>query len=915
MSRPIRFVLALFLITPMAMAGEAQPPAVPATTAIAVKSFPIRDTQTKLEPEQLDLRYAPQRWQACIGLPDDPMKSVIGSDGGLYYDYGKSSAQRYENGEGRFGTCLRATLNSPDKPADFQQSLLDARTPLVITEQTFGKLRMRQEAWAGSKFTGDLAERTASRIDYLRVTVTNDGEDPAQGDLVLSAGSTTTLCLDEERTSLRRESATGPLFCTFSEACEPLAAIAATAEKKAAKITIAAETPLEMQRDWAHPKEDVLPCFRNVMIGWNQPIRLAVPVKNAAKYRIAIGVIEGYHAEPGKRPLEIRVEGAQVQFVDPVKQVGKDVPLVLTFSARDSNGDGKIAVEVLAAENAEDRNTILSALWVFPETPVYDDKTILAGKVLEQALAVADVDHQVDAPRELKLNWKFRLAKRGDKAEWSFAVPQSRSAPQPDVSAKGVQAARDRAVTFWKIVRLPYDRIRVPDPAVQAQLDSCIRNIYQAREIRDGRPAFQVGPTCYRGTWAADGPFILEAMTYLGRVEEVRAGLEQQIDGDTGPGGVGFSKKSGLRLWMIRRHFELTGDREWLKRMWPRVIREVSQIAEYRKMTQNDPSQANFGLMPRGFGDGGLGGEHREYTNVYWTLAGLKAAIGMAEELRWPEAAAWQTEYKDYWSAFEKARERDKLKDSAGNFYVPVTMRGEQPQLPQRGAWAFLQSVFPGRIFDDNDKLMLGTMAMLDATEREGLIFGTGWIEDGIWNYAGSFYAHAHLWIGHGRKAAATLYAMGNHACPLLCWREEQSLKGEPQKYVGDMPHNWASAEFIRLVRHLLVLERGNELHLLEGLPRAWTKPGCVTELHEVPTTFGPVTMSLKVADDGKSATLRLTAPSRAPASKVVVHLESLTRDDAAPDGAAVSINGQPGAETQLELSSAKPVEIQVALP
>lgn len=911
MPQPLRIVLAILFITPFAQAGEAQPTAAaPPSAALVVKSFPIRDTQAKLEPEQLDRRFAPQRWQACIGLPDDPYKSVIGSDGGLYYDYGKSGSQRYENGEGRFGTCLRVTLNSPEKPAAAQQSLLDPRTPLVITEQSFGKLRLRQEAWAGSKFGGDLAERSANRVDYLRVTVANDGDGPAQGELTLNAGAITTLCLNGERTSLRRKTATGPLFCQFSKACEPLPETAATAEKKLGKLAVTAETPIEMQHDWAHPKEGVLPCFRNVMIGWNQPIRLAVPVKDAAKYRIAIGLIEGYHAEPGKRPLELRVEGAQFQFVDPVKQVGKDVPLVVTSTARDSNGDGKITVEVLSAEKAEDQNTILSALWVFPEAVSLDEKAILAGKGLDQALAVVDVDHQVDSPRELKLTWKFKLEKRGDVAEWSFAVPQSTSVPPPDVSAPGVQDARDRAIAFWKNAGLPYDRIRVPDPAVQAQLDSCIRNIYQAREIRDGRPAFQVGPTCYRGTWAADGPFILEAVTYLGRADEVRAGLEQQVDGDSGPGGVGFSKKCGLRLWMIRRHYELTGDREWLKHMWSRVVRDVNQIAEYRKMTRDDPNQANFGLMPRGFGDGGLGGEHREYTNVYWTLAGLKAAIAMAQDQQSPEVEAWRAEYNDYWSAFERARERDKLADASGNVYVPVTMRGEQPQLPQRGAWAFLQSVFPGRIFDDNDKLMLGTMAMLDATEREGLIFGTGWIEDGIWNYAASFYAHAHLWIGHGRKAAATLYAMGNHACPLLCWREEQSPLGEPQKYVGDMPHNWASAEFIRLARHLLVLERGSELHLLEGLPRAWTKPGCVTELHEVPTTFGPVTMSLKIADDGKSATLQLVPPARNPAATVVVHLESLTRE-----GAAVRINGQPGADAQLDLSSAKPVEIQVALP
>ncbi len=49
------------------------------------------------------------------------------------------------------------------------------------------------------------------------------------------------------------------------------------------------------------------------------------------------------------------------------------------------------------------------------------------------------------------------------------------------------------------------------------------------------------------------------------------------------------------------------------------------------------------------------------------------------------------------------------------------------------------------------------------------------------------------------------------------------------------MPHNWASAEFIRLVRHLLILERGDELHLLEGLPRAGRALGCVTESESRP--------------------------------------------------------------------------------
>jgi hypothetical protein len=189
-----------------------------------------------------------------------------------------------------------------------------------------------------------------------------------------------------------------------------------------------------------------------------------------------------------------------------------------------------------------------------------------------------------------------------------------------------------------------------------------------------------------------------------------------------------------------------------------------------------------------------------------------------------------------------------------------------------------LQSIFPGRIFQKDDELMLGTMAMLDATEKEGLIYGTGWLPKGIWNYAASFYGHAHIWLGHGKKAASTLYAFGNHASELLCWREEQNVKGREEEYCGDMPHNWASAEFIRMVRHMMILERGNQLHLFGALPYAWTRAGSETRMVEIPTSFGHVSFSVKMADDGKSAVLVITPPRRDAVERVVVHLECFER-------------------------------------
>ena len=867
--------------------GAAQAAAPPANTTVEVQAFPLQGQTDKLEPEVLDYRYAPGQYQVCIGLPDDPYKTIVGSDGGLYYDYGQRGPEAYHNGQGTFGTRVLAELTTEGDRGPRRQQLLDHRTPLVITEQQFGAATLRQQAWAGTTDASSLENRTAGRVDFLWLNATGAAGVSPAGQLKLHVGATKTLRLDENRTRLVYAGGDGRTFCGFSRACQPLPET--PREETLGRLKIESEFAVSVQRNWARPTTACAPCFRHVLVGFGSPLQFHFPAapsraagapqaaERPGKYRVALGFIEGWHPVAGKRPLEIRVEGQPPRTLDLIKEYGRNVPVVLQFPAADKNGDGKITIGIHPVKGAEDGNTILSGLWVFPAGQAPADADVLSGSATKAALAVIDADHAPHAPKPLVLTWDLSPPAGQQDFQLLVWLPQGDGARR-QVGPYDARAERQKAIDFWRQVDLPYNRMAVPDRAVQALLDSCIRNIYQAREIKGGRPAFQVGPTCYRGTWAADGPFILEAIAYLGRAAEVRSGLEQQVDEDSGPGGVGFSKKSGLRLWMIRRHAQLTGDRQWLERMWPRVQREVQQIIAYRQMTRDNPDQANYGLMPIGFGDGGLGGAHREYTNVYWTLAGLLAAIAMAEERGLPERGAWQAEYDDYWKVFDKARRRDQLTDAAGNTYVPVTMKGEQPQLPQRGAWAFLQSIFPGRVFPTDDPLMRGTLAMLDATEREGLIFGTGWIADGIWNYAASFYAHAHLWLGHGRKAAATLYAFGNHACPLGCWREEQNPVGAQPHYVGDMPHNWGSAEFIRLVRHLLVLERGAELHLFEGLPRAWAKPGDTVRLQEVPTSFGPLSLTLRVAADGRSAAIEIEPPQRERPQKLVVHGEHFGR-------------------------------------
>jgi len=447
-------------------------------------------------------------------------------------------------------------------------------------------------------------------------------------------------------------------------------------------------------------------------------------------------------------------------------------------------------------------------------------------------------------------------------------------------SVEQALASRDRAVAYWEKVGLPYDCVQVPDAGIQALIDSSIRNIWQAREIKDGLPAFQVGPTCYRGLWIVDGAFLLEAAAMLGAGDQARSGVAYEMRYQQPDGGIhvikNYHKENGIVVWTCVRHAQLTQDKAWLESMWPDLERIAEYIKQLRTRTYKNDSPLDDGLNPPGFPDGGIGGNHYEYTNSYWNLAGLRAFIQAAQWLgKSEQATVWQKEYDDFMAAFRRASARDMRSDEHGKRYLPTRMDGKD--LPQRGQWAFCHAIYPGRIFAADDALVAANMAMLEATEREGMVYGTGWDAAGIWNYFASFYGHAWLWQGNGRKAAQSLYAFANHAAPMLVWREEQSLKGEKYKKVGDMPHNWASAEFIRLTVHMLAFDRDNELHLFEGLPREWVRAGMVTKLNGIATPFGKLYLILKVDDDGKTARLTVEKLPANSLEKIVVHLDQWT--------------------------------------
>jgi hypothetical protein len=851
-----------------------------------------------LEPEVLDFRYAPELSQTCLGLPDDPFKTILGSDGGLYYDYGQEGPESYSLGQGSFGTRILLDVDTAGARGAKRQSLHSSRVPVVTTRYQQGALEIEQVAWANTPSGATVDEWSRNRVDHLWVKVKNTTGKPATGKLRLLVGTSNRLNLNETNHRLVLAKDTTQTLCSFSNPCLP-------GSSGQAMVPLISLERLRVNRGWGSPNTSCAEPFRHVVVGRKQ-MNFEWAVEKGGTYLVAFGLLEGFYSESGKRILEILIEGRPVARTDLVKEYGQNTPVVLTFAAADLDGDGVIAVTVRAARDSLDQNVPLSGLWIFPAATAPSSEEIVTGSAKVSPLAQVDADHVPPVINPIVLTWDLGTMEAGGQFDLEIAIPQGLEAKKQARRTSAPVELR-QAVRFWEEAPLPYGKIQVADPSVQGLLESCIRNIYQAREVKNGLPAFQVGPTVFRGLWVVDGAFLLEAATFLGRTEESCRGIDYLLSFQRPDGGflllANHWKESGIVLWAVTQQARLTGDKAWLLSRWPRLEKCWEFISAQRKQASLDPAALHAGLLPPGKSDGGLSRAIPEYTNVYWSLAGMRAAIEAAQWLgRFDQAEAWQREFDDFMAAFRKAAQRDMRIDGYGNRCLPITMNSPENVPVQKAQWAFLHGVFPGKLFSPGDELVRGNMAMLRANEREGLVCDTAFMEKGLWTYFGSFYGHAWLWLGDGRKAASTLYAFGNHASPLMCWREEQmpvggTPKGAKPVYSGDMPHNWASAEFIRLIRHLVILERGEELHLLEGLPGAWARAGAENRFSEIPTLFGKVSLKLRVAADGNQATVQFEPPSREPVARIMLHLEGFGREVE-----QVSVNGQRAAGDQVPI-------------
>lgn len=488
---------------------------------------------------------------------------------------------------------------------------------------------------------------------------------------------------------------------------------------------------------------------------------------------------------------------------------------------------------------------------------------------LDDGTLFCTIDSEIDFTHENTI-WKIFLQSfSNDRQTFFVRLPQAKQTF--DLLHKGLfepESLLNEARSFWKSWSPTNGNVtwRMQDYH-DAFFTACARNIVQSRVITKGKKAFQVGPTCYRGLWVIDGNFLLEAARYMGYDQEAQDGLEslwtlQNSEGGIFAGGGDTHwKDTAATMYATARQADLAQDWRYFTSIRHNALKGIRFLRSLRDKAHNDgTANGSYGLLPQGFGDSGIGGVRSELANTLWTVFGLKGFLDVADRLAMDGLNEVRAFYNELHHAFMNAAKNEMRTHPNGFSFLPLLMKedkrwndSDEKKRPKAQAAQVYMShaIYPGLMWKKDDAFVTGHIELMKAIIQEDIPAETGWLaHDAVWGYNAPIAAQVFLWAGLKELARKTCTGFLNHASPLYAWREEQSLQGyAPYQVIGDMPHNWASAECIRFLRHIMILEDGDRLRLLDGIIDEDLREQKTLSLTYSPTKWGRVSITLEAID------------------------------------------------------------------
>lgn len=390
-----------------------------------------------------------------------------------------------------------------------------------------------------------------------------------------------------------------------------------------------------------------------------------------------------------------------------------------------------------------------------------------------------------------------------------------------------------------------------------------------------------------------------------------------------GPVGVGGQMDgvhafgAGSIGWALTRHYQMTGDRDWLKAAAPRLIANAEWMLRQRQ-TVSSMVPGGERLWCKGLqpalqvtpDSGGLWMQFYECEAYYWASVSRLAAILVAVD---PVAARrLSAEAEGYRRDLKAAVERSialspvmPVRDGTFHSVVPFAcyVRGLST-----GAWGFRREgsgshvgplywdtvqtgaalISPAGLLSPRDVRVQGYLDVLeDRLLLENHNVGNrDWFDAG-WQYQGGLERTANMHLAADDIPVFLRSFLNCYAVDILPHDgyvfNEHAVHGPPDKIFEE-------AAFLERFRNLLVMEEGTDLWIARGTPRDWFRQGQHISVKHAPSAFGELSYTIRseVSKGHVDATIEL--PNRNPAARVLLRI----RHPESRKIRSVRVNGAP---------------------
>lgn len=540
------------------------------------------------------------------------------------------------------------------------------------------------------------------------------------------------------------------------------------------------------------------------------------------------------------------------------------------------------------------------------------DKPLFAYTRLTAKSTGGKLPQQVALVSPDKKRHAWQMTADGNQAQFCLQIQYPDTDSAKEIKPEELQAKLDEVASRWKQRLAPVARFDVPDTRVMeayrawvaySMLNADTINGYV--EPHDGAGFYEemFGNSVSLHTIALDqyglhdyAAQILDTQIHFQQAN----GLYTQVCGLTDPGGF---------LVGLARHYRMTGDRKWLERVKPNIIKQLDWLMREKAATPKEG--VTRGLIKfRPYND--YSEPVFNYLGNVWCAKGMEDAAAVLKELGLPESEKYAAEAKQYRQDILDSMEAAAFMQK-GQTLLPLepdTHRLLKLEKYQGGSYYGLNvgPLLGIGLLSEEDKR---TTWLVDAFEkRGGMIAGVAEFQGGIDHAYTYGYLLNELKRGEVRKTLLGFWSMLAFGMTRDTYSPVEVSMIETGENHFTLPHLYSCTDQLRLLRTLLLREEKNVLHLGEGIPRAWLEPGKHVAVNAAPTEFGEVSYRIDAQPDG-SAKVTITPPSRQAPQEIRLHLRHPGQKSVASVKAA-GVDATYSGETVVLRNVKGPVELQV---